>query len=111
MNNVVNGLDLVDGNFILSVTWVIQESKFMHMQIPWLLGGDEMFCTNTEKHPLAQLCRMNTNKEILLFMNAFIPSAQKLVCYFLWTGTYPQLLDSDSLRLTKLILVDQNKNN
>ena len=29
----------------------------------------------------------------------------------MWTNAYPELLDSDALKLTKMILVDQNENN
>ena len=54
---------------------------------------------------------MNTNNEILPFVNAFIPSAQKWILHWLWTNAYPELLESDALKLTKMILVDQNKNN
>ena len=83
----------------------------MHMKFPWLLGGDETFWTNAKKRPFARLCGMNKSNEILPLVNAFIPSAQKWVFHWLWTGTCPELLDSDALKLIHMILVDQNKNN
>ena len=71
----------------------------------------QFFRTNAEKLPLARLCGMNTNNELLPFVRAFIPSAQKWVFHWLWTNGYPEFLDSDALKLTKRSLVDQNKNN
>ena len=111
VKNVVKGLDLGDGQFLLAVAWVTKESKLNHIKFPWLLGGDETFRTNAEKRPLARLVGMNMNNNILPFANSFIPSQQKWVFYWLWTEAYPALLDSDALKKTALILVDQNENN
>ena len=44
-------------------------------------------------------------------MNAFTPSAHREIFHWLWTDAYPELLDSNALKLTKMILVDQNENN
>ena len=41
VKNVVKGLDLGDGTFLLAVARVTKESKLMHMKFPALLGGDE----------------------------------------------------------------------
>ena len=90
---------------------ITKETKLMHMKFPWLLVGDETFWTNAKKRPLAWLCGTNTNNEILPSVNSFIPSAQNWVFHWLWTGAYPQLLDSDALKLRKVILVHQNENN
>ena len=111
VKNVAKSLSIGDGKCLLAVAWVTKESKLMHMKFPWLLGGDESFRTNAEKRPLTRLCGMNTNNEILPFVNAFIPSAQKWGFHWLWTNAYPKLLDSDAFKLTKMSLVDQNKNN
>jgi hypothetical protein len=109
--HVLRGLALGNGKFLLAVALVKKESKLIHMNLSWLLGGGDMVRTNVEKRPLAQLCGMNTNNEILLFVNAFMPSAQTWVFYWLWTDTCPYLLDSDALKLTKMIFVDKNENN
>ena len=97
----MKGLSLGNEKFLLAVAWVTKESKLMHIKFPWLLVGDENFRTNAEKRPLARLCGMNTNNEILPFVSAFTPSAQKWVFRRLWTDAYPELLDSDALKPTK----------
>ena len=111
VKNVVKGLALGRGQFLLAVAWVTKESKLNHIKFPWVLGGDETFRTNAEKRPLARLVGMNTNNNVLPFVNSFIPSKQKWVFYWLWSEAYPTLLDSDALKKTKLILVDQDENN
>ena len=82
VKHFVKGSSLGNGKFLLAVAWVTKESKLMHIHCPWLLGGAETFLTNAKKRPLTRLCEMNTNNEILPFVNVFIPSAQK--CVFHW---------------------------
>ena len=105
----MRGSDIGDVTCLLAVAWVTIESKLLHRKSPWLLGGDETFWTNAKKRPFAWICGMNTHNEIVLFVNAFIPSAQKWLFYWLWTDAPAQLLDGDALKSTKMILVDQNK--
>ena len=79
VKNMVKGLALGHGQFLLAAACVTKESKLNHIKFPWLLGGDETFRTNAEKHPLARLVGMSTSNNTLPLMNLLIPSKQKWV--------------------------------
>ena len=51
VKNVVKGLALGRGQFLLAIAWVTKESKLNHIKFSWLLRGDKTFRTNAEKHP------------------------------------------------------------
>ena len=55
VKNVVQGLGLGNGEFMLAVAWVTEESRLNHKKYPELLGSDETFRTNAEKRPLTFL--------------------------------------------------------
>jgi hypothetical protein len=48
------------------------------------------------------------NKNIPLFINAFLPSQQKWVFEWVMNDTLPSLLDPEALKLTDIILSDQD---
>ena len=72
VNSVVKGPDLENGEFMLTIAWVTEESRLNHMKYPELLGSDETFRIHAEKRPLARLVGKNTNNNTLQFVNSFL---------------------------------------
>ena len=109
--NVIKGLQLTNGEFLLAVAWVTIKSKLYHKKFPFLLGADETFRTNTEKRALARLVGKTMDNHIIPFVNVFIPSRQEWVFDWLWGTAYVWLLDDIALTKTSVVQVDQDERN
>ena len=111
VENVIKGLSLGNGEFLIVVAWVTAEGRLYHQKFPFLLGGDETFRTNAEKRPLARLCGKSLDNKVLPFVNAFLPSRQGWVFELLWGEVYPMLLCPNALSKTGNVKVDQDERN
>ena len=111
VKNVVKGLGLGNGRYLIAIAWTTKEQRKWHMKFPFLLGHDETFRTNAEKRALARLCGKTMNNKIITFVDAFLPSKQRWVFNWLWQSAYPSLLDKQALAKTAIILVDQDEHN
>mmetsp|Transcript_33105 Transcript_33105/g.75589 ORF Transcript_33105/g.75589 Transcript_33105/m.75589 type:complete len:861 (+) Transcript_33105:270-2852(+) len=111
VKNVVLGLSLGDGEYLIAIAWCTAEQREWHRKFPFVFGNDETFRSNDEDRPLSRLCGLSMNGNLLPFVEAFIPSRQKWVFNWLWTVAFPSLLDPEALKKTCIILVDQDERN
>ena len=108
IQSVIEGLSLGDGHFLLAVVFVTADEVRYHSMFPSVLGVDVVFGTNQERRPhMRGTCKSSDNKNIPLF-NAFLPSQQKWVFEWVMTDALPSLLDPEALKLTDIILSDQD---
>jgi hypothetical protein len=75
---------------------------------PSVLGVDVVFGTNQEKRPLMRGTGKSAENKNLPLFNAFLPSQQRWVFDWIMTDAIPSLFEPGALKLTELILSDQD---
>jgi hypothetical protein len=109
IKSVIEGLDLGDGEFLLAVAWVTEDAKRYHEMYPYVLGFDVVFGTNQEKRPHMRGTGKSSSNKNLPIINAFLPSQQKWVYDWFINDALPDLLFRATLKRTKVITSDQDK--
>ena len=110
IQSVIEGLDLGNGQFLLAVAWATESAIRFHELYPSIMGVDVVFGTNREKRPHMRGSGKSADNKNLPYFNAFLPSQQKWVFDWIMSDAIPSLFNREALKLTTIILSDQDKN-
>ena len=100
VKNVVKALKLGNGEVLLAVAWVTEESRLYHQMFPRVLGLDVKYGTNNERRPLLRVIGKTGNNRNYTVLNCFMPSEQQYAFAWAISTALPYCLDADALKRT-----------
>lgn len=109
VKNVVQALELGNGEILLAVAWVTAEGRKYHQMFPRTMGIDVKYGTNNERRPLLRFIGRTGNNRNYNIMNCYMPSEQQYAYAWAVGTALSHCLDKNALSKTSIILTDEDK--